>query len=206
MDTRRNTRQFTLAATLAIALVATMSVLTAGTATASTPEDLRAKEKHCLSQVTDSGTFSEPACYDSFRSLVRDLTGRTPRVDLTAANATDRDLNPHLYASAADSRSETTDVGVSAATVIGISYLGSNFTGSSWVHSTSGGCTSSQGWSISSLSGTAWDNAISSARTYANCVGEYWEYTNFGGALKLCGCSSMQAMDNKASSIRWRLG
>ncbi|HZI97190.1 MAG TPA: hypothetical protein VFD41_06650 [Actinomycetales bacterium] len=160
-------------------------------------------DTHCIATVTADGGASPLTCYDDFRALVRELTGREPRSDLTSRNPTDRDLNPHLYEEGGAGAAGATQA---AATVIGISYEDTGFGGSSWVHSVgSGGCTSTTGYSISSLSGTSWDNRISSALTYANCQAQYWEYANFGGALKLCGCSSMQAMNDKTSSIRWRL-
>jgi hypothetical protein len=92
--------------------------------------------------------------------------------------------------------------------VIGIDWVSSNYTSSSytWVVSNTG-CTSTTSYSVSSMP-SGWDNTVSSAKAYSNCnYFTHYQNTNFGGSNVVCNteCSSMGSMDNSTSSEKWTL-
>lgn len=97
-----------------------------------------------------------------------------------------------------------------AQTIIGHEYQHANYGGAILtvnVPSNGFSCTGTTGdvdASISSMPG-GWDNVVSSFRNYSNCWTNHYEHANFGGASTgyLDDRSSMGAMNDQTSSIRW---
>lgn len=89
-------------------------------------------------------------------------------------------------------------------TVVGIEYKDANFGGQNLILTTGAGFTCSGGLYVNFGSmPSGWDNTIGSARSYANCKSGHFEYTNNGGSVKICGCATMGALNDKTSSIRF---
>ena len=86
--------------------------------------------------------------------------------------------------------------------LLGIEYTGSGYTGSTLsLYGSSGtGCSGGMTYGFSSLGG-GWNDTISSAKSYSNCVGRHYDNSGFGGIYVDCWCSSMGSVDNRTSSI-----
>ncbi|MGL5928546.1 MAG: hypothetical protein ACRCY8_06390, partial [Dermatophilaceae bacterium] len=103
---------------------------------------------------------------------------------------------------AADTATSTTSAG---STVVGIEYQDSGFGGGSLTltAATDGfSCSAGRFVNFPTLP-SGWDNTIGSARSYAGCKSGHYRYTNNGGSVVICGCSSLGSLDDRTSSIRF---
>lgn len=154
--------------------------------------------RHCVvhaiaADAQSSEAATRPACFGSFADAIRFATDGTVRLPSNASHVTQADLD----AGRAVSRT--------ASTVIGIEYEDINFGGTEWIIAQANGCNDggAEVWLRSDLTGTAMNNEISSARTYAGCKSRHFDLANFGGSSYLCGCSQMGTMNDRTTSIRW---
>lgn len=151
----------------------------------------KALAKHCVIQA--AANVEKPVtttrCFSTFEQAISVATGGATKVKPGQRTLTAEELAPTAAASS---------------TVVGIEYEDSNFGGWSYILAASGvfSCTTSTYVNFNSLPSGV-DNEISSARSYANCKSGHFEYTNNGGSVRICGCSTMGTMSDKTSSIRF---
>lgn len=182
----------------AAALTVTVVLTTPATATAAAHDEAQQQgDRHCVAHAVpadkvDLAQPAPPTCFASFAAAIRFATDGTVRLPASATMVTQAQLD----AGRATDRM--------ASTVIGIEYEDTNFGGDDWIVSVASGCTDggTERWT-SVLTGTSWDNRISSARTYAGCKSRHYENSNFTGSQYLCGCSQMSVMSDRTSAILW---
>lgn len=172
------------------AIVLSLSSVSMSHAAPSSGQDARAAggAAHCV--VTATPNMERPTldtkCFDTFARSVSYATGGKVKV-------------------APGQRTLESVPALEASTVVGIEYKDSNFGGASLIlnASTTGFvCTGGAYVNFGSMP-SGWDNTIGSARSYSGCKSGHSEYTNNGGSLKICGCATMGAMNDKTSSIRF---
>ncbi|MFA5862748.1 MAG: hypothetical protein WDA16_13740 [Candidatus Thermoplasmatota archaeon] len=151
-------------------------------------------EIHCVVEVnSDQSSTPEiagvPTCYPTFAAAIYAATAETV---LLAEDFSSKELTDEILANAPEDH-----------TVIGVSYTGSGYTGSTLTWIGHGNCGWFTSYSASSMP-SGWDNVVSSAIEYAGCAtNPYYENTDFGGSNIDCTCSIMGVMDNQASSVKW---
>ncbi|MGL5852471.1 MAG: hypothetical protein ACRCZD_16965 [Phycicoccus sp.] len=94
---------------------------------------------------------------------------------------------------------------VAASTVVGIEYQDSGFGGGSLTLTAAAdgfSCSGGRFVNFPTLP-SGWDNTIGSARSYAGCKSGHYRYTDNGGPVVICGCSSLGSLDDRTSSIRF---
>jgi len=128
-------------------------------------------------------------CFQSFAEAISAATGGTVKVRQGQRALSEAELAPTPLATS---------------TVVGIEYKDANFGGSSLTLSTPGifQCAGGAYVNWNSMP-SGWDNTIGSARSYAGCKSGHFEYVNNGGSVRICGCATMGAMNDKTSSIRF---
>lgn len=97
---------------------------------------------------------------------------------------------------------------LAATTIVGIDYSGSLYSGTTlnWTTTNSQGCTGGSSF-VSPSMPSGWNDVVSSAKGYQGCNNNpHWESTYYGGASITCmpNCSTMGAIDNKTSSVKWK--
>lgn len=154
--------------------------------------------RYCVVHAVAAGaqtreSANRPACFGSFADAISFATDRTVRLPSGASDLTQADLDAGRA------------VSNTASTVIGIEYENTNFGGTQWIIAQASGCNDggAEVWLRSDLTGTAMNNEVSSARTYAGCKSRHFDLPNFGGSSYLCGCSQMSSMNDRTTSIRW---
>lgn len=180
----------------AVALVAAM-VMAPTSATAAVSDEMRQGGPHCVVHAVPADSVAAsrpvtPTCFASFAEAISFATDGAVNLEASATMVSQAQLD------AGRARSPM------ASTVIGIEYEDTNFGGDDWIVAVASGCADggTERWT-SVLTGTSWDNEISSARTYAGCKSRHHENSNFTGGSYLCGCSQMSVMSDETSSIRW---
>jgi hypothetical protein len=153
---------------------------------------------HCVLRATPrGGTEEPPTCFGSFRAAIAFATdGRVTDAPESASRATDA-----AFATRLDAPDTTT------AAVLGIDYADINFHGSTLTLSAAGGCDNNidVDWQFPTLP-AAWNDRISSFRSFSNCLQQLFRDVNFGVAITSRLVSSAwvgAAANDRASSIRF---
>jgi len=148
-------------------------------------------ESHCVATAEPNRMDSpvDVRCFQSFAEAISAATGGTVKVRQGQRALSEAGLAPTPLATS---------------TVVGIEYKDANFGGSSLTLSTPGifQCAGGAYVNWNSMP-SGWDNTIGSARSYAGCKSGHFEYVNNGGSVRICGCATMGAMNDKTSSIRF---
>ena len=103
---------------------------------------------------------------------------------------------------------DSTTLVAATTTIVGIDYSGSLYAGTTlnWTTTNSQGCTGGASYGSPGMP-SGWNDVVSSAKGYQGCNNNpHWESTNYGGASITCmpNCSTMGAIDNKTSSVKWK--
>jgi hypothetical protein len=153
---------------------------------------------HCVLRATPSGgTAGSMTCFGSFRAAIAFATGGrvTDAPDSASRAATDPAFASRLNAAVATSA------------VLGIDYADINYHGSTLTLSAAGGCDNSLDvdWQFPTLP-AAWNDRISSFRSYSNCLQQLFRNVYFGTAITPMLVYSAwvgSAANDQASSIRF---
>lgn len=173
-------------------------LLTIALSTATLPGTAAAAPRqHCVATVAPIGSLAstDPVrCFATFSEALDYGTGGRVRL---APDAQTVDASTLEKGGAV-----STNFVAASSPLLGIEYLSSGYGGSSLaMYGSSGsGCYGGVSYGFSSL-GAGWNNTISSAASYSGCTGRHYDNTGYSGSLVDCTCSSMGAMDNRASSI-----
>jgi hypothetical protein len=159
-----------------------------------------AKEQHCVSQAVRAGSNErppQPRCYASFAQAIRAATHGAVVLKEGATRVTQEQLNDG-YA-----KLRAKNVTFSYA-VIGVSYWNLNYTGSTLTHTAAYGCDNrtDKDWQLGYV-GSSWNDKISSAQGFSNCLGRYWEHANFAGRGIATNWAYDRYMNDRTSSIYW---
>lgn len=189
-------RSLAMLAALGLTLGLTTPALADAGASAPTPA-----RAHCVGvaqEVDDPRPAPRLRCYATFPAAIAAATGGT--ITLPAGATV---LSAAVYDAAVAAAPGARGPGLGAS-ILGISYQQSSFRGWSYtVTSTdSTGCASAKVYRVSSVP-RAYDDQISSARTYGGCKSTHYSSAGLAGASHLCGCASMGAMNDRTSSIRF---
>jgi len=192
---RTSASKITISAVFVLALSSLAPVARAGTEAAPA---MPTRTSHCVVRAEPAKPSAAaqpvaPRCFTTFAAAIDFATDGTVRLSPSAVEVSQAQLD----AGRAHDRLTST--------VIGIEYEDSGFGGRQWIISQASGCDDggAEVWVRSDLTGTAMNNLISSARTYAGCKSRHFENASFGGSSYLCGCSQMGSMSDKTTSIRW---
>ena len=146
-----------------------------------------------------AATASAPVCFDSFAEAISFATDG--RVSLPAQ--ADRVDEKQLL----DSGAASTQAAQVARPLLGVEYQNSSYGGGSLVlYGSSGtGCYSGEWYGFPSMASLGFDNRISSAKMYSNCLGKHHDGTSYTGSYTYCetNCSSLGSMNDKTSSIKF---
>lgn len=141
--------------------------------------------------MADLGVEAAPlSCYSTFSAAIYDATGGGVQLDSNLPITTEM-LGAALEANAGNS------------VVIAIGWGKAGFAGSSITFAAPTRCADDDGWRWY-YTGGAWNDRISSAKTYSGCrKGRWYEHAYWKGAVLICdwACSSMGIMNNQASSL-----
>ncbi|MGW5359542.1 hypothetical protein [Actinopolymorpha pittospori] len=142
---------------------------------------------------------TELTCFSSFAQAIAYATGDRVKLAPEATTVTEKQL---VGAGAVSTRSA-----VAARPLVGIEYEDSNYGGDSLtLYGASGtGCYSGTWYGFPSMASLGFDNRISSARTYSNCLGKHHDGTSYTGTFTYCdsSCSSLGSMGDRTSSIKF---
>jgi hypothetical protein len=91
--------------------------------------------------------------------------------------------------------------------LLGVEYQNTGYGGNSLVlYGSSGtGCYAGDWYGFPSMASLGFDNRISSAKMYSNCLGKHHDGTSYTGSYIYCdsSCSSMGSMNDRTSSIKF---
>ncbi|GAA2757556.1 hypothetical protein [Actinopolymorpha rutila] len=142
---------------------------------------------------------SKVSCFGSFAESVSYATAGRVRLAPGARTVSTRQLQA---AGVVSTRSA-----LAAQPLVGIEYEDSNYGGDSLVlyGSSGSGCYSGTWYGFPSMSSLGFDNRISSARMYSNCLGRHHDGTNYTGSYRYCdgSCSTFGTMNDRTSSIKF---
>lgn len=140
---------------------------------------------------------SAPRCYDSLAEAVSAVTGDAVHIPPHSNTLTQDQLD-------AGKRDASTKRGTKSRRIIGIEYEHSGYRGTSKVYNVNAGsCRSGGTYRDGDLSDDPLNDEISSARSYEGCTSTHYQHSGFSGMEHDCRCSSMEAMNDRTSSIRW---
>ncbi|WP_157181247.1 hypothetical protein [Actinopolymorpha alba] len=149
--------------------------------------------------VAGTSKVTDFTCYDTFAESIRHATGGRVTVASGAESVTTKQL---LTAGAI-----STGTAAAAQPLLGIEYQNGSFGGESLVlYGSSGtGCYAGTWYGFPRMSDLGFDNRISSARAYSNCIGKHHDGTSYTGDYVYCesSCSSLGAMNDRTSSIKF---
>ncbi|MFF4415938.1 hypothetical protein ACFYY8_25705 [Streptosporangium sp. NPDC001559] len=164
---------------------------------------------HCVLRLSKSKKTTE-SCYNTFTEGISDATGQqitdAPAniKDAVADAAFDERIN-----SIALSKNSPHAAQENSNTVIGIEYQLNNHSGESKIIVAERACSSDTGgpvdWQID-LTGSWWDNRISSFKAYASCYVNHYQFSNYTGddfGWTGYGYPEMGNFDNRTTSIQW---
>jgi hypothetical protein len=153
-------------ATIALALIA---ATTATATVAASPANGAPVDQHCVgAAATGKQPLTAPVCFGSFAEAVRYATDGAVRLPAGATTVSQAELD-RGYA-AAGARVQTA--------VIGISFMNTAFTGASFTHTAAAGCVTGAAREWFFQLPTGWNDRISSAQSFSNCLARYWENGN----------------------------
>lgn len=142
---------------------------------------------------------SEPACFDSFAAAIDFATAGRVALDDDATRVSEKQL---MAAGAISS-----EVSQVARPLLGVEYQHSGYGGSSLVlyGSSGSGCYSGDWYGFPNLADLGFNNRISSAKMYSNCLGKHHDGTSYNGSYTYCdaNCSSLGSMNDRTSSIKF---
>ncbi len=142
---------------------------------------------------------SRVSCFGSFAESVSYATAGRVRLGPGARSVSTRQLQAAGVVS--------TRAALAAQPLVGIEYENSNYGGDSLVlyGSSGSGCYSGTWYGFPSMSSLGFDNRISSARTYSNCLGRHHDGTSYTGSYRYCdgSCSTFGTMNDRTSSIKF---
>lgn len=186
-------------------VAATTGVILLGGGVASVHADQPERARHCVVHVSTDTI----ACYETFREAISQATGgfiKDAPMDARAAIASEgftQEINSMVEA---DGSPRT---GVKSV-VASIQFSDKNGQGTTLTAKSERGCDDNADvdgeWRDVDNISPAWDDQISSFRGYSKCQVNMWEHPGFNGANNGWQSSDMDmgAMNNQASSIRWR--
>lgn len=177
-----------------VALLLTTVVAMTGTAVpvlaAGAAHGPSASRPHCVvtaQSMEDTGRPDRPRCFPTFARAVADATDGAVKLDADATVLREADL---VRMPVSSSKS-----------IVGVEYQHAGFGG--WTLTVVGsnqGCTTGSTFRVASLA-PAYDDQISSAKTYGGCKSRHYSAAGLSGASYLCGCASMGSMSDRTSSI-----
>ncbi|MET9019515.1 hypothetical protein ABZV93_06005 [Actinopolymorpha sp. NPDC004070] len=142
---------------------------------------------------------SRISCFGSFAESVSYATAGRVRLAPDARSVSTRQLQAAGVVS--------TPAALASQPLVGIEYEDSNYGGDSLVlyGSSGSGCYSGTWYGFPSMSSLGFDNRISSARTYSNCLGRHHDGTSYTGSYRYCdgSCSTFGTMNDRTSSIKF---
>lgn len=145
------------------------------------------------------GSASAPTCFDTFAEAIDFAT--VGRVALEPQATT---VSEKLLRSAGAISSDVSQV---ARPLLGVEYQYGSYGGSSLVlYGSSGtGCYSGDWYGFPSLADLGFNNRVSSAKMYSNCLGKHHDGSSYNGDYTYCdaNCPSMGTMNNRTSSIKF---
>lgn len=149
-------------------------------------------------------------CFTSFSAAISHATGG--RVTLAAdAQRVDREqierANAQL-ASADASASASAAAPKPTGAVLGIEYVHRNYDGNALVLSASSGpgCYSGTTYGFPNMALYGFDNKISSAEMFSNCIGKHFQGASYSGKHYYCDaarCPDFGGMNDRTSSVRF---
>jgi hypothetical protein len=147
----------------------------------------------------DDATASEPTCYDSFAEAIEAATGGRLLLDADANSVAQQDLQ--------EAGAVSTPKAQVARPLLGVEYQNSSYGGNSLVlyGSSGSGCYAGEWYGFPSMASLGFDNRISSAKMYSNCVGKHHAGSSYTGDYTYCSgnCSSLGSLNDRTSSIKF---
>ncbi len=147
----------------------------------------------------DDVAVGEPTCYDSFAEAIEVATGGRVSLDPDASTVKQQDLQ--------DARAISTPTAQVARPLLGVEYQNSSYGGDTLVlYGSSGtGCYAGEWYGFPSMASLSFDNRISSAKMYSNCVGKHHAGSSYTGDYTYCDstCSSLGSLNDRTSSIKF---
>ncbi|MEQ4206384.1 hypothetical protein ABN028_07965 [Actinopolymorpha sp. B17G11] len=142
---------------------------------------------------------SAPTCFDTFAAAIDFATGGRVALDADATSVSEKQLM-----SAGAVSSEVSQV---ARPLLGVEYQNGSYGGSSLVlYGSSGtGCYSGDWYGFPSMADLGFNNRISSAKMYSNCLGKHHDGSSYTGSYTYCdaNCPSLGSMNDRTSSIKF---
>lgn len=149
-----------------------------------------------------SAVFTEPAdyqCFDTFSEGISFATDGDLLLDSDAERVSEDDLESAGVVS--------TKVSPESSPILGIEYEHSDYGGDSLVLTGDGGsgCYAGVTYGFPSMSNLQFNNTISSAKSYSNCIGRHYSAPNYHDSKYDCvsGCRSVGKLNDRTSSIKF---
>lgn len=192
---------------LAALLLALFQTQAAFAAEGAVPEDAVPDGAHCVvaleavpaGATADSGSASQPTCFQSFADAIEYATAGRVVLPESATTVSEKQLQAAGAVSTRDSQV--------ARPLLGIEYQHTDYGGESLVlYGASGsGCYAGVWYGFPDLGDLGFNNRISSARMYSNCLGKHHDGTHYTGTYRYCdsSCPSLGAMNDRTSSIKF---
>jgi hypothetical protein len=144
-------------------------------------------------------SMSAPTCFDTFAEAIDFATAGRVTLDAEASTVSEKQLR-----SAGAVSSEVSQV---ARPLLGVEYQYGSYGGNSLVlYGSSGtGCYSGDWYGFPNMADLGFNNRISSAKMYSNCLGKHHDGTSYTGSYTYCdaNCSSLGSMNDRTSSIKF---
>lgn len=186
-----------------LVLVLSMASLAATPTGANAKQIAGIAEQHCTVRIESvpPGQFASEVygfrCFTSFSDAIFDATAGRVQLDPTVSAS---ELTQEMLLQDAGASGVTAQ----AATIIGIEYQDSGYSGNSfsWTTSNARGCLDGASFAATHMPNN-WDNKVSSAIGYQGCdTFIHYQNVDFGGSSYTCTCSSMGYMNDRTSSVR----
>lgn len=195
-------RQRRVAFAAALGLVA-LGVHAPSSANAATPERMPDESgEHCVAELAAlpanaaMSQAAEPRDYRCFETFAESIAFATD--DLLQLAPDDRSVS--------DEQLATVQQASANRVLVGVEYAGQGYSGGSLaLYGQSGSCQQGTTYGFPRMADYGWENRISSARGYNNCVITHYSGTGYRGNPHGCysSCSTLGSMNNKTSSIRF---
>lgn len=147
----------------------------------------------------EASELADFRCFDSFSAGMEFATSGRVRLDPDARSVSDAELEA---AGAVSTKAKPR-----ANPLLGIEYQHKKFGGDDLVLTGSGGsgCYAGTTYGFPSMSKLHFDNKISSAKAYSNCIGRHFAGANYYDSKYDCGgrCKSVGTLNDRTSSIKF---
>lgn len=163
--------------------------------------------RHCVAGIpavpadgaTAAESTSEPICFDTFAESIDFATGGRLTLTPSAKSVDEAQLRDAGAVSTSDAQV--------ARPLLGVEYQNSSYGGDSLVlYGSSGtGCYAGDWYGFPNMASFGFNNRISSAKMYSNCLGKHLDGTSYTGDYTYCdsSCSSLGSMNDRTSSIKF---